>query len=292
MAFIHGKKSRLAIGGFNIWGDFRSAQVNTAVDTADTSSFGATVKTFVIGLVNTSASFGALHNDTTNAVTNRMDSIIAQETAVPVSYAPGGFTIGKRTISFLAYETTGDIAGSSGDMVSATYNAQATGVAGHGVSLCDLETVIAYNGGGNLTSVNNQATAWVTSTSYVKGDIRSQGTENYVCVTAHTSGTFATDLAAGKWGDLGPFDSTSGADLYLHLVANTLNAGSVTVKVQHSTNGSSWADLATFTSANFGTVTSEKKSVAGTVNRYLRAVVTISGAASGNLQLTVSACRL
>lgn len=42
-------------------------------------------------------------------------------------------------------------------------------------------------------------TAWVTATAYVIGDLRSNGGTNYYCTTAHTSGTFATDLAAGKW---------------------------------------------------------------------------------------------
>jgi hypothetical protein len=41
--------------------------------------------------------------------------------------------------------------------------------------------------------------AWVTSTAYKVGDLRSNGGVNYYCREAHTSGTFATDLAAGKW---------------------------------------------------------------------------------------------
>jgi len=41
--------------------------------------------------------------------------------------------------------------------------------------------------------------AWLTSTSYVVGDFVTQTSVKYYCVTAHTSGTFATDLAAGKW---------------------------------------------------------------------------------------------
>jgi hypothetical protein len=45
--------------------------------------------------------------------------------------------------------------------------------------------------------------AWVTATAYVTGppaDYASQGGSSYECLTSHTSGTFATDLAAGKWG--------------------------------------------------------------------------------------------
>jgi hypothetical protein len=42
-------------------------------------------------------------------------------------------------------------------------------------------------------------TAWLTSTAYAVGDLRSNGGTNYYCKVAHTSGTFSTDLAAGKW---------------------------------------------------------------------------------------------
>lgn len=44
--------------------------------------------------------------------------------------------------------------------------------------------------------------AWVTATPYVVGPPASvvvQGGESYVCLVSHTSGTFATDLAASKW---------------------------------------------------------------------------------------------
>lgn len=41
--------------------------------------------------------------------------------------------------------------------------------------------------------------AWVTSTAYVVGNIRTVSSVAYYCTTAHTSGTFATDLAANRW---------------------------------------------------------------------------------------------
>jgi len=43
------------------------------------------------------------------------------------------------------------------------------------------------------------ATAWQTSTSYVPGNYVTQSAIIYYCLIAHTSGTFATDLAAGDW---------------------------------------------------------------------------------------------
>ncbi len=47
--------------------------------------------------------------------------------------------------------------------------------------------------------------SWVTATDYAAGDIVLQNDTLYVCVVAHTSGTFATDLAADKWGQMSAF---------------------------------------------------------------------------------------
>lgn len=41
--------------------------------------------------------------------------------------------------------------------------------------------------------------AWATTTGYEAGDLVSESGSYYVCVEDHMSGTFVTDLAAGKW---------------------------------------------------------------------------------------------
>lgn len=41
--------------------------------------------------------------------------------------------------------------------------------------------------------------AWLTGTAYVLNDCVEHNGSGYVCITAHTSGDFATDLAANKW---------------------------------------------------------------------------------------------
>lgn len=40
---------------------------------------------------------------------------------------------------------------------------------------------------------------WTTATAYGFADIARNGTSQYVCLVAHTSGVFATDVLAGKW---------------------------------------------------------------------------------------------
>lgn len=51
----------------------------------------------------------------------------------------------------------------------------------------------------DITEPSDTPDDWVTATAYVLGDYVVSGSVNYACIVAHTSGTFATDLAAGKW---------------------------------------------------------------------------------------------
>jgi len=57
--------------------------------------------------------------------------------------------------------------------------------------------VLALLGSGGFTI--HDPIGWLTATNYPARDVVTQGTGTYVSVVAHTSGVFATDLAAGKW---------------------------------------------------------------------------------------------
>ncbi len=50
-----------------------------------------------------------------------------------------------------------------------------------------------------LTIVPASLQTWATATSYRQGDMIVEATNYYSCMVSHTSGTFATDLVAGKW---------------------------------------------------------------------------------------------
>lgn len=51
----------------------------------------------------------------------------------------------------------------------------------------------------DLTTVPEWRGAWLTATSYAKNDLVKTAGNVYICLTAHTSGTFSTDLTALKW---------------------------------------------------------------------------------------------
>lgn len=67
---------------------------------------------------------------------------------------------------------------------------------------------LGFDSNGNLTLLNitgNTLIAtpwrgeWVTATTYAINDLVSESGGAYICIEAHTSGVFATDLAANKW---------------------------------------------------------------------------------------------
>ena len=73
-----------------------------------------------------------------------------------------------------------------------------------------------------LASVPEWRNAWLTGTSYVKNDLVREAGSAYICLVAHTSGTFSTDLVASKW-ELFAEKGTAGAGTGDMLGANNLS---------------------------------------------------------------------
>lgn len=86
--------------------------------------------------------------------------------------------------------------------------------------------------------------------------------------TTDTNGTTVDQLAGTSAGAVG----------YVQCTAFSGFSG-VLVTIEHSTNGSAWATLLTFTTIA-SAPTAERVAVAGTVNRYVRAVIDVTGSGS------------
>lgn len=101
-----------------------------------------------------------------------------------------------------------------------------------------------------------------------------------------TTGPKQTDASAANSNSVDNANSSAnGATGWLQVVS--LGSGTATVKIQHSTNNSTWADLITFAAATGQT--SERVAVTGTVNRYTRV---ISTGTFTNLVFVAGICRL
>lgn len=83
--------------------------------------------------------------------------------------------------------------------------------------------------------------------------------------------------------------TTSGGLYNLHVTANTRD-GAATIKVQHSSDNATYADLVTFTNVSASTTGGESITSTGTVNQYLRTLSTLAGA-SGSITYHVAAAR-
>ena len=86
--------------------------------------------------------------------------------------------------------------------------------------------------------------------------------------------------------------SINGGVAHLHVTANTRN-GAATIKIQQSSNNSTWTDLVVFTATTASTLTSERIEVAAgtSVARYVRANISAITGSTGSVTLTVGFAR-
>lgn len=97
-------------------------------------------------------------------------------------------------------DNTLSLDGSTPNSMQADFDMNNNNIINAGDVGCDSVTI-----DGVVFVPNNAATvpdwegAWVTATAYVVNDLVYESGNTYICVEAHTSGTFSTDLAAGKW---------------------------------------------------------------------------------------------
>lgn len=80
--------------------------------------------------------------------------------------------------------------------------------------------------------------------------------------------------------------TTNGGTAYLQVTAASGYTGNVAIKLEHSSDNATWADLAVFT--NVTGRTHERVVITGTINRYVRATYEFNG---GQATFAVALCR-
>jgi hypothetical protein len=240
MAFIHGKSSQVLHGAYNLGAFLNDASASADVEVAETTSFGSSAKTYLVGLRDGTVSASGMFDGAAGAVDEVLSASIGSDTLAPVTIGYNGTTLGNRVTILKAKTTSYEVSTPVGDVVAVSYSAQADGGLDQGVSLAALASVSATTTG---SSHDNSAS------------------------------------------------SANGGVAQLHVTVNTRDADA-TIKIQHSADDSTFADLATFTVVATTVVTSERVIVASgtTVNRYLRAVNTLS-AGTGSITYQVSFAR-
>jgi len=128
-----------------------------------------------------------------------------------------------------------------------------------------------------IDSIRTDYSTTTSVTGTVDASITTQttGDTGYgACIAALTTITGGTPTGTAV--DNGA-SSANGAVAHLHVTAFS-GLTSNAISIEHSTNNSTWATLATFTTVT--AATTQRLAVTGTVNRYLRVVDDVTGTGS------------
>jgi hypothetical protein len=248
--FVHGKSSKVYLDEFDMSAYLNSTDVGYAQDTAETTVYGASSRAYIPSQASGTLSFGGLYDAITGA-----GSSDKEFEAI----------LGSTTNPLLTVAIDGGTIGNRAVIARADETAYT------------ISTPVA-----DINSV----TADFQCSSDPANNI-DFGVASGVQLTTGAS------IAHGSLGALASVDnaasSANGAAGLIHVPVNAVN-GNTTIKIQHSANNSSWADLISFTAVSSAAITSQMSAVAGTVNRYLRVTASTAGS-SGSITFMVSAAR-
>jgi hypothetical protein len=226
--FRHGKNVNVFLDQYDFSTYFNNVSASTTIDTAETSAFGTSAKSYVVGHRDGTVSLSGMFEATESVGTDQFfASALGSATKIKLIVAPEGNSVGAGAIVLVADDTSYEVSSAIADIVQASAEFQSTDAVEHGRILSSGATVSAT---GNGTGVDNGAS------------------------------------------------TANGGAGFLSVPVNTRN-GNITVKIQHSADNTTFADLITFTVVSGTTKTSERVEVASgtTVNRYLRVNYTVAG---------------
>jgi hypothetical protein len=122
--FRHGKDTRVLANQYNLGGILNDASHDASVDTAETTVFGLSDKTYLAGLADNTVSYKGLYDGafstvafSANRVHELLQTALGSSTGVINTYGPEGDTLGRRAVLFLGDPTSLKISSPIGDAV-------------------------------------------------------------------------------------------------------------------------------------------------------------------------------
>lgn len=152
MAFIHGKGAAVVHGANDLTSYLNDVSVSQDVETAETTAFGASAKSYIVGLRDATASASGMFDGSAAAVDATLSTTLGSDTLAPLIMAPSGATGGERAYILKAKTTSYEVSSPVGDVVSVSFDVQADGGADDALLLTSLAAVTAT---GNGTSRDN-----------------------------------------------------------------------------------------------------------------------------------------
>lgn len=164
--FVHGKSTKVFLDEFDLSGYFNSVDMAQTIDTAETTTFSASSKSYITGLEDGTISFAGLYSQDADGSDEELSAVLGSATTPIITVALASGTIGNRCIVAKAHETNYAISNPVGDVssVTADFNASTDATANltrsitTGVMLT-AGASIAFGSLGNLASVDNSGSS-------------------------------------------------------------------------------------------------------------------------------------
>tara|TARA_Y100000310_G_scaffold212376_1_gene213221 strand:+ start:5718 stop:6458 length:741 start_codon:yes stop_codon:yes gene_type:complete len=238
MAFVHGKDFEVFVNATDLTAYFDDASESQSMDTAETSTFGNSFKTYLQGLIDGTLSLSGKYDGTSGAVDDILSGAIGAATNPVVSAFPSGTTaVGDPGVLQQAVMSSYDVSGSIGDVV--TVSAEFQGDAGIFSGALQFDgAVTATADSGNI---NNGAasTAGLVATLHVVAntlddtlDVKIQDSTDGASGWADVTGATFTQIVAATAGSEYKASTQTAIDQYTKAVFTTsAGSGSATVVV-------------------------------------------------------------
>lgn len=238
-SFKHGKQSAAYVREFNFGQVVSDGGASYNTDTADVTVYGDGDRKFISGIRAASMTMNGFHDGSTASLTESVAVLQGGSTFLPITYAFGNSAIGAACRLGLGIPTQADINAPVSGAVGANFAFTLDGGSRHG-RLLRSHNEAARSSTGNGTSVD-----------------------------------FGHTIDGSTYDDPMPSGGYAG---HLHVFSKTGTITTCTIKIQHSSAGSVWADLITF--SNVTAAGAQRVTATASVKRFLREQVsTITGTA-------------
>lgn len=151
--FRHGKSTVVLLNGTDMSPFLNEATTTQSIETAETTTFADTDKTYIVGLGDGTISTSGLFDGSANASDAVLQGTLAQEDNT-FTVLPEGATSGNRSVIANGQVTSYEVSTPVADVVAISAEVQADGGLLQGVALNGLQTVAAS---GVTTGIDNNA---------------------------------------------------------------------------------------------------------------------------------------
>ena len=154
--FRHGKNTTVLSDDFDLTTYLNSANASYSVDVPETTTFGSSDRSYIVGHNEGSISFGGLFDGTTSSADSIFSAALGSNTPKVVTISNDSTSIGGRAILAAASSTSYEISSPLTDVVSVSAEAIANGGLDSGVWLV-CQTAVSTTT--NTTGVDNAASS-------------------------------------------------------------------------------------------------------------------------------------